>query len=232
MAEKKVTTKPATKKISKKEAGLLVPLYNLTGKEVGTTELPKAYFAVPAPDSLIAQYVHVYLANQRQGTASTKTRSEITGSTKKIYRQKGTGRARHGANKAPIFVGGGVAFGPRPGNYTLSLTKKQRTKALLASLSMKLKDKNVVVVQDLAKATGKTKQMSSLFTLVTGGKKALFVYAPTLSNAVLGTSNIKTITAKDASVLNAYDVMTAGKVIFAQEGLDHFLATRQKNHEN
>ena len=159
------------------------PLFDLAGKSTGTVSLPGELFNIPNSPQLLAQYVRVYLANQRQGTASTKTRSEVTGSTRKIYKQKGTGRARHGANKAPIFVGGGIAFGPRPQDHTLSLTKKQRTKALLMTLSSHLANNSFSVVANMAKATGKTKQMNALFTALNAPKGTMFVYSSTIDNA-------------------------------------------------
>lgn len=208
------------------------PLFDLAGKSTGTVSLPGELFNIPNSPQLLAQYVRVYLANQRQGTASTKTRSEVTGSTRKIYKQKGTGRARHGANKAPIFVGGGIAFGPRPQDHTLSLTKKQRTKALLMTLSSHLANNSFSVVANMAKATGKTKQMNALFTALKAPKGTMFVYSSTIGNAAAGASNLPTVHSVDESILNAYDVIKAKQVIFAQEALDHFLEVRQKNNEN
>src|SRR3989344_1755133 len=109
----KKSSAPKTQKV-KKTSGLSADVYNTAGKNVSKVNLPKTNFGAKINDGLMAQAVRVYLANQRMGTASTKTRSEVKGSTRKIWRQKGTGRARHGSKKAPIFVGGGVAFGPRP----------------------------------------------------------------------------------------------------------------------
>lgn len=246
MAEKKIVTNKAVKKsvpstrpirpIRPKSpirpTVLTAPLYDIAGKEVGTVNLPAALFNIPLSEILLAQYVRVYLANQRQGTASTKTRSQIVGSTRKIYKQKGTGRARHGARKAPIFVGGGVAFGPHPQDHSLSFSKKQRTKALFMSLSAQLKNNNIAVIQDLAAATGKTKQMNTLFSTMNVKNNILFIYSKDVANAALGSTNLPKVTVKDASVLNAYDVMKAQKVVFAKESLDQFLEVKQKQHEN
>lgn len=230
----KVVQASATSKVAKvaSKGVLTAPLFDLTGKSAGTVSLPGELFNVPTSPQLLAQYVRVYLANQRQGTASTKTRSEITGSTRKIYKQKGTGRARHGAKKAPIFVGGGVAFGPKPQDHTLSLTKKQRTKALLMTLSAHLANNSFSVIANMAKATGKTKQMNTLFTSLNAPKGTLFVYSSGTGSAAAGASNLATVVSTDESILNAYDVIRAKHVVFAQEALDHFLEVRQKNHEN
>ena len=232
MVEKKVIATKTVKKTDATVKSVSAPLFDLTGKSSGTVTLPGSLFSVPASPQLLAQYVRVYLANQRQGTASTKTRSEVTGSTKKIYKQKGTGRARHGADKAPIFVGGGVAFGPKPQDHSLSLTKKQRTKALLMTLSEHLANNSLSVVSNMAKATGKTKQMNSLFTALKAPKGTMFVYSSAIANAAAGASNLAAVYSVDESILNAYDVMKAKHVVFAQEALDHFLEVRQKNHEN
>src|SRR3989344_7204583 len=120
---------------AKKSGSLTVPVYEISGKEKGSLSLPKEAFSVDVNKALLAQAVRVYQSNQRQGTASTKTRGEVVGSTRKIYRQKGTGRARHGDIKAPIFVGGGVAHGPKSANYRKSISQKMRRIALLGALS-------------------------------------------------------------------------------------------------
>jgi len=112
-----------------------------TGLIIKDAAFPKEIFAVKASDKLLSQYVYVYLNNLKKGRHKTKTRGEVAGSTRKIYRQKGTGRARHGDIKAPIFVGGGVAFGPTGQYRRLKLTKKMRRKALFYALSLKLKEK-------------------------------------------------------------------------------------------
>src|SRR3989339_216040 len=112
----------------KKNITLSVRVFSIDGKEKKTIELNKNIFDVKVSPSLLAQAVRVYLANQRAGTASSKTRSEVVGSTRKIYRQKGTGKARHGSLKAPIFVGGGVVGGPKPRDFSLKINKKQKTK--------------------------------------------------------------------------------------------------------
>ena len=145
MPRVKTEKKPEVKKVAvKKTSGLTVPVYDIKGKEKGTLILPKEAFAVSVKPQLLAQAVRVYQFNRRQGTASTKTRGEVTGSTRKIYRQKGTGRARHGDIKAPIFVGGGIVGGPKPKDYSLGINKKQKTKAFFGALTLKLKEKNIL----------------------------------------------------------------------------------------
>src|SRR3989344_3133463 len=141
---KKVTTKIS--KTIKKNDKMTVPVYSLVGKETGTLKLPKEIFGVKVNKQLLAQALRVYMTNQKNMTASTKTRGEIKMTTAKWFKQKGTGRARHGAKSAPIFVGGGVAFGPRPRNVRLALPQKMKKAALLSAISVKTEDLDVLTV--------------------------------------------------------------------------------------
>ena len=145
MEKIKKAKKVKTKKIHSKSLNSIL-LYSTEGTKSGEIDVPSEIFDVTASDKLLAQYVRVYLANQRQGTNKVKTRSEVKGSTRKIYRQKGTGRARHGAKTAPIFVGGGVAHGPRLRSFKLKLNKKQRRKALYYSLTLMKKSGDIIRV--------------------------------------------------------------------------------------
>ncbi len=119
------------------------------------TKLPEEIFGLEVKPQLLAQAVRVYLANQRQGTQNAKTRAEVERTRKKLYRQKGTGGARHGDRKAPIFVGGGVAFAPKPRDYSLALSKKMRRLALYGALSAQAKAGNLKVIAEMEKTTGK-----------------------------------------------------------------------------
>lgn len=212
-----------------------VSMYDITGKEVSSLEVPHEIFSSNINERLLATYVRVYLTNQRKGTAATKTRSEISASTRKIYRQKGTGRARHGARSAHIFVGGGVVFGPRPKEHKLSLNKKQKRKALFDALSYSFKKHNIIALSDKAKiTTPKTKQISLfLKSLSIKDKNILFVLAKMeKDNLVLSMRNIPRLTMTDALSLNAYEVLKANCIIFQEKALDtlsnHFL----KKYEN
>ncbi len=236
MAETK-TKKTITKKVTpvKKPAGLTVPVLNLEGKEASTVSLPKEIFSSQASDKLLAQYVRVYLTNQRQGNAASKTRSEVKGSTRKIYRQKGTGRARHGAKSAPIFVGGGVAFGPQPKNFSLKLNKKQRRRAFFSALTHQYKDGNVLGLVDKSlEIEPKTKNFSSLLKNAQLTDKKILLVLPQLSknNLILASQNIPGLTLTDAKSINTYEVLSNQKIIFVSKALDvlreHFL----KQYEN
>ncbi len=209
-------------KLIKKTSPFEVPVYNLSGKEEKRVLLSKDIFSVTAHPKLIAQAIRVYLANRRQNTVSTKTRAEVSGSTKKIYRQKGTGRARHGDIKAPIFVGGGVVGGPKPKDQRLSLTKKQKRKALFAALTLKLKENNLFVLSsDVLKITPKTKIMIKfLETLKFYSQKILFVFLKIeRNNFILASRNIPKVSFVEVKSLNAYQILNHDKIVFFEESL-------------
>ncbi len=210
-------------------AGLSLSLIGMTGKEVGSMQLPKELFGGKVNDALMQQYVHIYLTNQRQGTVSTKTRSEVRGSTRKIYRQKGTGRARHGAKKAPIFVGGGITFGPKPRIFALSMNKKQKKLALVSALSYALKEKKLSGVQDsVLGMEPKTKNFAK-FLKDSGltDKGVLFIMPAEKTQAFMRASkNVQSASSIEAKSLNAYEVLRARKIVLFESSIktlvDHF----------
>jgi len=181
---------------------------------------------------LLAQAVRVYLANQRQGNASTKTRGEVTGSTRKIYRQKGTGKARHGDIKAPIFVGGGIVGGPRPKNYSLSINKNQKRKAFFGSLSLKLKENKIIVLEDkVLIAKPKTKDIFSFLEAMKQENRRVVFILPKMekSNFILSARNIKKADIVDAKSLTTYEVLKEGLLIFLESSLEVFTKHFLKN---
>ena len=203
-----------------------VNVYDLEGKKAGRVSLPEEIFAVPVNEKLMAQAVRVYLFNQRQGTASTKTRGEVEGSRRKIWRQKGTGRARHGDRYAPIFVGGGVAHGPKPRDFSLKIPKKMRRKALFASLAAKLKEKQLIIVKDLRKIKPKTREMrkvmESLKLEMEKGKlkkKVLLVLPKKEENVILAGRNLRNLVLCQANLLNPYQVLSCQKMILMREAI-------------
>ncbi len=229
MATTKSTKKPETKPVVKKTTGLSAPLYDIEGKEKGTLTLPKEIFAVEVKPALIAQAIRVYRANQRQGTAKTKTRGQVTGSTRKIYRQKGTGRARHGAIKAPIFVGGGIAHGVTPRDYSLSLPKSQRQKALFGALSTRAKDKEIIAIAEAGlDKVAKTKVVYNFLKgLKLEGKKTTFVLPSTaFKTFARAARNIERLDLVDAVSLNTYQALSGGRLIFLESAVaklkEHF----------
>lgn len=213
MADTKTTK--TTKKV------LEAPVYGLDGKSTGAEKLPESIFGQSINEKLVAQYVRVYLHNQRQGNANTKTRSEVVGSTQKIWRQKGTGRARHGAPKANLFRGGGVTFGPKPKDVSMSMNKKQKKQALFSTLSQKATTGNIRIVD--AKefgATPKTKMMTTLLNAMKVEGKALIVLPKLESSAVVKSMrNIKNIEMVQATTINAYEVLNHKELIFFDDAV-------------
>lgn len=235
---KKTTSKKTTtvkKPVVKKEAGLTIPILDLEGKETSSASLPKEIFSTQASDKLLAQYVRVYMANKRQGNAATKTRAQVVGSTRKIYRQKGTGRARHGAKSAPIFVGGGVAFGPKTKDYSLKFNKKQKKKAFFYALTLQHKEGNVLGLLDKSlQMEPKTKLFSSLLKNAQLKSKKILLVTPEakINNLILASRNVPGITLTNATSLNTYAVLNNEKIIFVEKALgvlrDHFI-TKDEN---
>lgn len=188
-----------------------ITVYNTSGKKTGRVTLPKEIFGQKPNERLMAQAVRVILANQRQGGAKTKTRGERRGSTRKIYRQKGTGRARHGSIRAPIFVKGGRAHGPTgKENFKLKLSKKMRRKALFSALSSKLAEKEILVISGLEKVEPKTRKMVGILKnlkLKVGEEKLSLVIPERLENVSRASRNIQKMKLLKANHLNTYDVL-------------------------
>jgi large subunit ribosomal protein L4 len=215
----KKEVKPAVKVVVKSTGSLSADLYTLTGKASGKISLPKEIFGAKINESLMAQAVRVYLANQRSGTASTKTRGEVNKTTKKAWKQKGTGRARHGAKSAPIWVGGGLAFGPKPRDYSLELPKKMKKAALFSALSAKLKAEEIKVIDGLEKIEPKTKEMAKLIKHMgqaQENRKILLIVPETknkFENLFKAAKNVADLNILNAKLLNTYEVLN-NKVIF------------------
>lgn len=221
-------------KTARKMVTLTVDVYDVTGKVVEKVSLPAEIFGAKVNRDLMVQAVRVYLANQRAGSASTKTRGQVQGSTRKIYRQKGTGRARHGGVRAPIFVHGGTAHGPHPRDYSLALPKKMKKAALFSALSSKLRDGEIKFVSGLSKITPKTRDMASVFkNLVLDGKKrkVLLVANDDLENVARAARNLPGVSYTSSDRLNTYDVLNYKTVLFMKESIEslrsHFLKTKE-----
>lgn len=204
-----------------KKSHLSLDVYNIKGEKESKISLSSEIFAAKVNTVLIAQAVRVYLANQRQGTISTKTRAEVSGSTRKIYKQKGTGRARHGDIKAPIFIGGGTAHGPHPRDFSLVMPKIMKRKALFGALSQKLEKGEVIAVSGLEKIDKKTKDMIKVLTnlKMVGDKKQekiLLVTPKVINNLQLAGRNIESLDFKLANLLNAYEILNHKKILFLE----------------
>ena len=191
---------------------------NTSGKDTGKkVTLTDTVFAVEPNDHAIYLDVKQYLANQRQGTHKAKERAEIVGSTKKIKRQKGTGTARAGSIKSPIFRGGGRVFGPRPRNYDIKLNKKLKQVARRSALSYKAQENAIAVIEDIVMETPKTKEYVSLMdSLSLSAKKTLIVTDELNKNLILSSRNIKNSSVTVLSELNTYDILNADNIIFSE----------------
>lgn len=215
---------PASKKSTAKRlpstaSSLSVPVYTLAGRSAGTLSLPKEIFGVKVNKKLLSQAVRVYSTNKKHLTGSTRTRGEVEGSTAKIYRQKGTGRARHGAIRAPIFVGGGITFGPKPRRVRLSLPKKMKKAALFSALSSKLSDKNVFCLSGVEKVSGKTKEMAQLLKKLKVNS-GLIITAEKTDNLQRAVRNIEKIDVLSANSVNAYEVLKHGVLVVTREAVE------------
>ena len=184
-----------------------VPVYSLTGEVVDQVEISDLVFAVPPNEGVVHQVMVGQLANARQGTASTKTRSEVQGSSRKLFRQKGTGQARAGSRRSGIRRGGGIIFGPRPRDYHQDTPKKMRQLALKCVLSSKVKDEELKVVQEL-KLEPKTKYMAQILNALGADSSALVVTAGPEEHVIKAARNIKGIKTMPANLLNVLDVLS------------------------
>ncbi len=198
-----------------------IDLFDIKGKTVGQVDFSKEIFGTKVNLGLIAQAVRVFLANQRQATAKAKGRGEVKGSGRKIYRQKGTGHARHGDKYAPIFVGGGSAHGPSGfQNFTLKMSKTMKQKALFSALTSVLQEKRVYVVK-LEKFEPKTKNIFSLLKdLKIDGSKLLLVVPEMKLDIVKAARNIKKLKILPVGNLNTYEVINNGNLVFLLESIE------------
>ncbi len=219
----KIGAKIAVSRTSK-TASLNASVYDTKGKIAGHIELPSEIFNAKINNSLMSQAVRVYLANQRQGTVKTKDRGEVNATTKKIWQQKGTGRARHGSKRAPIFVGGGLAFGPRPRDLSLNFSKKMKTLALFSALSSKLKDQELKIIKGLEEIAPKTKIMSGILKNlgIQDDKKTLLIMPKAgaeLQNVYRASRNIEGVEILSANMLNAYRILDNTLVLLMKDSI-------------
>lgn len=199
-----------------------VEVIKLNGQDAGRkVSLSKDIFGVEPNDHAIYLDVKQYLANQRQGTHKSKERADISGSTRKIKKQKGTGTARAGSIKSPIFRGGGRVFGPKPRDYSFKLNKKLKVVARKSALAYKAKEKAISVIEDFSFDAPKTKSyLAMLSDLKMNDKKTLFVLPSADSNVVLSGRNIKNTKVTTAEQLNTYDVLNADTLIIAEGSIE------------
>ena len=196
-----------------------VALYNTDGSKVGDIELNEKVFGAKVNADVMHEVVVNYLANQRQGTQSTKTRSEVRGGGAKPWRQKGTGRARQGSTRSPQWAGGGVALGPKPRDYRYPVNKKVRQLALKSALSSKVVDENMIVLENLTLDSIKTKEMVKVLSNLGVNDKALIVLADNDKNVVMSAKNIKGVNATFVGEINTYDILNHTKCIIVKDAV-------------
>jgi len=198
-----------------------VSVLNIKGQETGRkVTLNEAIFGIEPNDHVLYLDVKQYLANQRQGTAKSKERSEISGSTRKLGRQKGGGGARHGDINSPLLRGGGRVFGPTPRDYSFKLNKKVKQLARKSALSYKAQENAIIVVEDFTMDAPKTKEFVSISSnLKVGDKKVLFVMADANSNVYLSARNLQKAEVLEANKLNTYKVLNADVLVITEKSL-------------
>jgi large subunit ribosomal protein L4 len=196
-----------------------VALYNISGKQVGEIELNENIFGANVNIEAMHQVVKMYLANQRQGTQSTLTRAEVRGGGIKPWRQKGTGRARHGSIRSPQWRHGGIVFAPKPRSYRYSVPKKIKRIAMKSALSSKFNDNNIVVLEELNFDAPKTKQVVSLLQNLKVDSKTLIVVADNNENIVKSARNIEGVKTAFVNTLNVYDILKYDKFIITKDAV-------------
>ena len=196
-----------------------IDVLDMQGKKVGSMELNEEIFAAPINVPAMHLVVRSILANQRQGTQSALTRGMVRGGGRKIYRQKGTGNARHHGNRAPQFRHGGVVFAPKPRDYVINVPKKVRRLAFKSAMTSRLNDGDIIVVDELKLAEGKTKLMANVLKALKAEKKALVVLPGRDENVVRATANLEQAKTTYVNTLNVYDILNAGKVVLTKAAL-------------
>ncbi len=197
-----------------------IKVLNMAGNEVGTMTLSDKVFGAEVKEAVLHSAVVAYLSNQRQGTQSTLTRTEVSGGGKKPWRQKGSGRARQGSTRAPQWTHGGVALGPKPRLYKVKLNKKVRRVAMFGALTSKVAADEMIVIDKIETAEYKTKTMVKMLEAVKAGKKALVVLAEN-DKAVIGSlQNIEGVKVSQWNTLNVYDILNCNSLVMAQDAVN------------
>ena len=196
-----------------------VKVFDMAGKEVGKITLSDVIFGAEVNGAVLHAAVRTYLMNQRQGTQSTLTRTEVSGGGKKPWRQKGTGRARQGSTRAPQWTHGGVALGPKPRDYRLGMNKKTKKVALYSALSAKVAAGDLIVVDSIKTEGYSTKTMAAMFTALGADRKALVVLPAVESTVIKSCANIPGVVTTQFNTVNVYDVLNADKLIIAKDAV-------------
>lgn len=197
-----------------------VKMLNVAGEEVGTIELKDEIFGIEPNENAVHEVVKNYLANQRQGTQSAKTRGEVRGGGRKPFRQKGTGRHRQGSSTDPSQVGGGIVFAPKPRDYSYSVPKKVKRLALKSVLSAKVQDGEIIVLDELKLGAPKTKEMVKTLGNINAEKKALIVTAQKDEDVVRSAANITGVRTALATTMNVYEILNYTSFIVTKEAVE------------
>ena len=196
-----------------------IDVLDMQGKKVSTLELNDAIFNKEVNEALIHTVIVNYLANQRQGTQSTKTRSEVSGGGRKPWRQKGTGRARHGSTRSPIWVKGGIALGPKPRSYKYKLNKKEKQNAIKMILSAKLADNKIIVLNELNLAEVKTKAVVNVMRNVNAEGRTLLLLPERNETIFKSARNIDKMHISNVDVLNAYELLNNKQIVMTVDAV-------------
>ena len=197
-----------------------VDVYNLDGAVTGQIDLSDDIFGIEPNAHAIQAVVRNQLANRRQGTQSTKTRSEVRGGGKRPWRQKGTGRARHGSTRSAQYVGGGIIFGPKPRDYSYTVPKKVRRLAMKSALSSKMNESQIIVLESLDFSEIKTKQMVKALTALKVDSSALVVIANPNKNVENSTRNIPLVKTAKVNTINVYDLLKYNHLVITKEAVE------------
>ena len=190
-----------------------IDVYNMQGKKVSDVELSEAVFGIEPNENIVHSVLVNYLANQRQGTQSTKTRAEVSGGGRKPWRQKGTGRARQGSIRAPQWIKGGIALGPKPRSYSYRINKKEKQLAIRSLLSAKVLDNELTVVDKLEVEEAKTKVMAKALTDLKVEGKALIILADRNDNVLRSSRNIEGVKTIELNTINVFDLLNCNKLV-------------------
>ena len=196
-----------------------VPVYNLTGEAVRHVEISDLVFAVPFNEGVVHQVLVAQRANARQGTASAKTRSQVAGSTHKMFRQKGTGNARAGSRRSPLRRGGGIIFGPQPRSYRQAIPKKMRRLALRCVLSAKVRDGELKVLEDLTFAEPKTKNMRQMLDALGAVSSTLVITNEPENNTIKSARNLPGIKTTPVNLINVLDILSHQMLLITEEAV-------------
>ena len=197
-----------------------IKVVNMTGVQVGEMALSDMIFGADVNKAVLHAAVRAYLLNQRQGTQSTLTRSEVSGGGRKPWRQKGTGRARQGSTRSPQWTHGGIALGPKPRSYTTKMNKKVKQIALFSALSAKVANNEMIVVDSIAATEFKTKTMVNMLSAIGAGKKSLVVLDGPNAMVVKSLSNIAGVKVAYTNTINTYDILNCNTIVFAQAAVE------------